>query len=108
MSSPDRRRVADPGVQLERTALAWHRTALLFAVNGTLAFNMTAHVGLVAIIAAGVAFLAAAALWWLPVRAYRKVCGTTADSVLGRVPIRLTAAAAFSLTVMEGIIIALR
>jgi uncharacterized membrane protein YidH (DUF202 family) len=104
----DSKRVADPGMQLERTALAWHRTALPIAVDGILVFNMTADVGLVAIIAAGVAFLAATALWWLPARAYRKVCGTTAGSVVGRVPIRLTAAAAFGLTVVEGIIIALR
>lgn len=75
-------RVADPGAQLERTALAWQRTALLIAVNGTLLARSTSALGRVAVVL-GCATIAASALIWLAAsRGYRRGRGRTAASVL--------------------------
>lgn len=51
----------DAGLQPERTALAWSRTALLIAINGALAFRVTASSGQASYAIVGLVLLLAAA-----------------------------------------------
>lgn len=55
----DRRRVLGAGVQLERTRLAWSRTALGFAIVGALAFRrgIESHTSVLASIVGGLLIL---------------------------------------------------
>ncbi|TNY37826.1 DUF202 domain-containing protein [Thermomonospora catenispora] len=74
--------LADPGAQLERTALAWQRTSLLIAVNGALLTRAVPGLGPAAVVV-GVAVMAIAALIWLAAaRGYRRGRGRTAAGVL--------------------------
>jgi uncharacterized membrane protein YidH (DUF202 family) len=74
--------VADPGVQLERSALAWRRTALAFAVNAGLLVKAGAAFGTAALISALVAAAACTVLWVAAERGYRSRRGTTAGMVV--------------------------
>ncbi|MBA9002326.1 MULTISPECIES: DUF202 domain-containing protein [Thermomonospora] len=75
-------RIADPGAQLERTALAWQRTSLLIAVNGALLTRAVPGLGPAAV-AIGITTMAIAALIWLAAaRGYRRGRGRTAAGVL--------------------------
>ncbi|WP_157963906.1 DUF202 domain-containing protein [Actinocorallia populi] len=75
-------RLADPGAQLERTALAWQRTALLIAVNGTLLARATSALGTLAVVFGGTTIAAAALIWLAASRGYRRGRGRPVASVL--------------------------
>lgn len=103
------RRVADTGVQLERTLLAWQRTALLVGVNGGLLLKAGMGSGAPAI-AAGVAVcLTALIMWILPALAYRTIRGTTASSVVGshRLPMLLATATTAIIALVNGLVLLL-
>ncbi|GAA5174556.1 hypothetical protein GCM10023321_78640 [Pseudonocardia eucalypti] len=59
-----------PGLQLERTALAWRRTALGLAVAGALAAKLTFHA--LGLLAAAVGVLLAVGLWLVGGHRYRR------------------------------------
>lgn len=58
-------RLADPGAQLERTSLAWSRTAFAVAACGALVVRQGFVDDLVALVASGVAVLVLSGLIWL-------------------------------------------
>lgn len=60
-----RDQLADPGAQLERTSLAWTRTAVSAAASGALLVRAAVHDGLTALLAFGTAILVAAVAVWL-------------------------------------------
>ena len=67
------------GVALERTALAWTRTAFAFMLNGALilrvAWERVGWVRSVAVVAAVAALVFGALLWWLGPRLYAGALG---------------------------------
>jgi len=81
VSDPDR--VADAAVQLERTMLAWRRTALSLALNGALFIKAAAEGSVVAGIAAVGAVVVAGGVWLIATWRYRALRGTTAARVIG-------------------------
>lgn len=74
--------LADPGAQLERTALAWQRTALLIALNGALLARATPALGAPAILLGGATVAAAMTIWATASLSYRRGRGKPASSVL--------------------------
>ena len=74
--------LADPGAQLERTALAWQRTALLIALNGALLARATPTLGVPAIVLGGATVAAATLIWAMASLSYRRGRGRPASSVL--------------------------
>ncbi|MDT0180611.1 DUF202 domain-containing protein [Microbacterium sp. ARD31] len=78
----------DPGLQPERTELAWRRTALALAVGSLVALRLLpAVLGHVAWIAPGIAGLVASGVLWLAAR--RRYAGVSAATSAGgdRVPL---------------------
>ncbi|SEG53792.1 protein of unknown function [Thermomonospora echinospora] len=75
-------RLADPGAQLERTALAWQRTALLIAINGALLARAATELGPAAVVSGGTVIVVAVVIWLAAARGYRRGRGRTASSVL--------------------------
>ncbi|MGH3096900.1 MAG: DUF202 domain-containing protein [Streptosporangiales bacterium] len=57
--------LADPGAQLERTSLAWTRTAVSAAASGALLVRAAVQDGLASLLAFGSAVLVAAVAVWL-------------------------------------------
>ena len=71
------RTLFDPGLQPERTALAWRRTALSLAVGAVVSFRLLPPVLGLWSLAVGVAgLLLATATWILAGRRARRVLGT--------------------------------
>lgn len=77
---PDR--MYDHAAQLERTALAWNRTMLLFAVNGALLLKLGDSVGAWAVVAGSAILLLTLAGWLTTSRAYRRLRGSPAPALL--------------------------
>lgn len=75
-------RLADPGAQLERTAMAWQRTALLIAVNGTLLARSPSGPGRLAVVLGCTTVTAAALIWLAAYQSYRRGRGRPTASVL--------------------------
>lgn len=74
--------LADPGAQLERTALSWQRTALLIALNGALLTHTVPALGSVAVLMGIVTIVAAAVVWLVAAFGYRRGRGRTVAGVL--------------------------
>lgn len=62
---PPRNQLADPGAQLERTSLAWTRTAVSAAASGALLVRAAVHDDLITLLVFGSVVLAAAVAIWL-------------------------------------------
>ena len=76
-------RVADPGLQPERTFLAWQRTALAIGVNGALLCrNATVFSVLFGIVTLAVAVVLA----WAAHRRYHSTRGRPVSGILLRIP----------------------
>ena len=93
-SDPDRLRVADPGMQQERTALAWERTAISAMTAGVILARFAASNAHPALAAAGLTqtFIGAMVLVWAgfhyvdlhtPIRSGGEVVHPTAARLLG-------------------------
>jgi uncharacterized membrane protein YidH (DUF202 family) len=89
-----RGRLFDPGLQPERTALAWRRTALNLAVGAILSFRLLGPVLHVWAIPVGVAgLLLSVATWILAARRARRAQAALLDSgplPSGGLPLLLT------------------
>lgn len=87
---PDRSgELFDPGLQPERTALAWLRTALVLTVGSLVGLRVLPHYwGPVGLVVAGAGALASVALIGLTVRRYRLTHRrlTAAGGRIGRLP----------------------
>jgi uncharacterized membrane protein YidH (DUF202 family) len=78
--SPEPDRVVDLGMQAERTALAWRRTALGVGVGGVVALRVAAPaLGPVVAAAAVAGGVLAALAFWLAGRRYRAVQASLRD-----------------------------
>jgi uncharacterized membrane protein YidH (DUF202 family) len=75
-------RVADLASQLERTAMAWQRTALALAVTGALLLRFAATEHVLLWPAAGVVLLLAVGVWVAAARAYERHRGRRAGRLL--------------------------
>ncbi|WP_298176845.1 DUF202 domain-containing protein [Saccharomonospora sp.] len=72
-------RVADRGLQPERTALAWQRTALAIGVNGAL---LCRHATVASVLVGVVTLVVALAVAWIAHRRYRGTRGRPVRGIL--------------------------
>jgi putative membrane protein len=86
----------DPAAQLERTALAWHRTSIAILANGALLARagLGHAVGLLAGVGVAVA-LAGAMLWVLAAMQYSARAGSQSGHLLAGRPRAVLSLAAF-------------
>ena len=114
MSEPAPSRVFDPGMQPERTALAWRRTALAMAVGSLVALRVfPPSLGLWAVVPASIAFAIAVAVFIAAELRYRRnhrelVAERTSESrvvLAGGALIALVAAAVLAFGVLAAIIL---
>jgi uncharacterized membrane protein YidH (DUF202 family) len=77
-------RVYDQAAQLERTALAWNRTLLAFAVNGALLVRIAEGSRMWVAIAGFLIMAVTLPAWVITNRAYRQRRGGPAASLLAR------------------------
>ncbi|MGH8869599.1 MAG: DUF202 domain-containing protein [Actinomycetes bacterium] len=82
MTSQDDGHVPDLGSQLERTALAWQRTALVLALNGALLTRSSSALGTTTFVLGIGVLCVSAAVWVAAARGYRDRFGSQSGSLM--------------------------